>query len=88
MSGRPVVGSEIGGIPELIKIGEAGLLFEPRSVDDLAEKISWVISNPNELQKMGKRARDMVEEKYGPEIHYEKVMDIYKRSLKNIIKKK
>jgi len=86
--GKPVVGSKIGGIPELVREGETGLLFEPGNVDDLAEKISWMMRYPKEIKEMGKRARDMVEEKYGPEKHYEKVMHIYKRSLKNIIKKK
>jgi len=80
--GKAVVGSNIGAIPELVREGETGLLFEPGNVDELTEKISWMISNPNELQKMGKRARDMVEEKFSPEKHYEEIVNIYKSSMK------
>jgi glycosyltransferase involved in cell wall biosynthesis len=37
--GLPVIGSDIGGIPELIDVGETGYLFEPKDVDGLATAI-------------------------------------------------
>ncbi len=43
--GIPVIGSNIGGIPEIIKKGGNGLLFEPGNVDDLAYKLSEVSKN-------------------------------------------
>ncbi len=38
--GTPVIGAKIGGIPELIKDGKTGLLFESGNSDDLKEKIN------------------------------------------------
>ncbi|MDI6840032.1 MAG: glycosyltransferase family 4 protein [bacterium] len=75
--GKPVVGSRIGGIPELVKDGETGLLFELGNADDLAEKIEWMIAHAKERQKMGQRARAMVEKEYNPEVHYERLMEMY-----------
>jgi glycosyltransferase involved in cell wall biosynthesis len=37
--GLPVIGSDIGGIPELIDVGETGYLFEPKDANGLAEAI-------------------------------------------------
>lgn len=39
MYGTPVLGSDIGGIPELIKAGETGELFESGNAEELREKI-------------------------------------------------
>jgi glycosyltransferase involved in cell wall biosynthesis len=37
--GLPVIGSDIGGIPELIDVGETGCLFDPKDADGLAAAI-------------------------------------------------
>ena len=42
---KPIIASNVGGIPEIIKDGYNGLLFESENVDDLAEKIRLVLSN-------------------------------------------
>lgn len=41
----PVIGSNIGGIPELIKDGVNGYLFEPGNIYDLKEKLEKIINN-------------------------------------------
>ncbi|MBX6361783.1 MAG: glycosyltransferase family 4 protein [Acidobacterium ailaaui] len=43
--GVPVIASNIGGIPEMIKEGENGLLFEPGNVNEIAEKLAHVYEN-------------------------------------------
>lgn len=50
--GTPVIGANIGGIPELIDDGRTGLLFEPGNVEDLREKISCLYNDKALLQKM------------------------------------
>lgn len=49
-TGTPVIGSDIGGIPELIEDGYNGLLFEPNNADSLKEKLVKII-NDKELLK-------------------------------------
>lgn len=50
----PVIASNIGGIPELIKDKENGLLFEPRNVNDLYQKMKLIIENPRLLRELSK----------------------------------
>lgn len=66
--GIPVIGSNIGGIPEVIKDGETGLLVPPGDPDALAEAISFILSNPGKAKKMGIAGRRRVEENFTSEI--------------------
>ncbi|MFX0125918.1 MAG: glycosyltransferase family 4 protein [Candidatus Hodarchaeota archaeon] len=80
--GKPVVGSRIGGIPEMIDDGVNGYLFEPPNVDDLREKLELVLSMPHKhISEMGQAARKTVERGYNAELHYERLMEIYYRVL-------
>ncbi len=45
MYGTPVIGADIGGIPELIVDGKTGLLFKSRDLDDLKDKIEMLWNN-------------------------------------------
>lgn len=82
-SAKPVIASNIGGIPELVKDGYNGILFEPGNVDDLADKIDILWSNPALCQKMGRNAREYVEKYHGPVEHYERLMKVYKLAIKH-----
>ncbi len=77
--GKPVIGSRIGGIPELIKEGKTGYLFTPGDVKDLRSKILKFYEDEDKILEMGKNARKFVEEEFNSEIHYEKLMEIYSR---------
>ena len=81
--GVPVIGTSIGGIPELVKDGETGFLFQLGNVDDLRDKIIRAINSGEEVEKMGERARRMVEEKYSPGTHYGTLIEIYKDAIKS-----
>ncbi|OGD27400.1 MAG: hypothetical protein A2Y56_03420 [Candidatus Aminicenantes bacterium RBG_13_63_10] len=79
--GKPVVGARIGGIPELVRDGETGLLFEPGDAEDLRRKISALASNPGRAEDMGRRARRLVVERLNPDGHYHRLMEIYRSLL-------
>jgi glycosyltransferase involved in cell wall biosynthesis len=81
--GKPVIGSRIGGIPELIEDGINGFLFEPKNVDELAEKIKYLYRHPLLAEKMGIAAREKVEEKYSEEEYYKKLLGLYDSLIKN-----
>ncbi|MCB5237685.1 glycosyltransferase family 4 protein [Niallia circulans] len=76
--GKPVIGSNIGGIPEHIDHMENGILFEAGNFKDLAEKIT-LINNLDEtdLIDLGKNARKKVEEVYNSSFHMKKLMQVY-----------
>jgi len=49
----PVLASDLGGMPELVN-KNAGLLFKPANMNDLAEKMAWLIENKNNLRTPAK----------------------------------
>jgi glycosyltransferase involved in cell wall biosynthesis len=77
--GKPVVGSSIGGIPELVVEGETGRLFEPGDAAGLAEALVRLWDDPAKAADMGRAARLRVEREFGPERHYEEIVRIYER---------
>ncbi len=79
--GKPVIGADIGGIPELVENKKTGLVFKPGSSDDLAEKISYMLGNPGVVTAMGKEARIKVETEFNKGLHLERIMNIYKSML-------
>lgn len=62
--GRPVIGSNIGGIKYVIRDGENGLLVPPKDVEKLAGSIIKLLSNENLANKMSEMGRKMVEIDY------------------------
>ncbi len=77
--GKPVIGSRIGGIPELIDEGRDGFTFEVGNAEDLANKII-TLKNYSDQQRreMAVYARNKIEQRFSPEQHYEKLIQIYR----------
>jgi L-malate glycosyltransferase len=67
-SSLPIVASDVGGIPELIKNGENGLLAAPGDSAALAKALQWLADNPEDALRMGHRNRTRVEESFAMEI--------------------
>ncbi|MFH0835969.1 MAG: glycosyltransferase family 4 protein [Candidatus Micrarchaeota archaeon] len=62
--GKPVVGSRVGGIPEIVEEGKQGFLVEPRNPSALAEKIKLVLGDSRMARKMGAAGRKRVENNF------------------------
>lgn len=77
--GKSVIGSRIGGIPELVKEEVTGLTFEPGNLVELRSKIEYYMNNPGKVQEMGKNARLFVKKELNAEGHYRRLMEIYKQ---------
>lgn len=60
--GKPVIGSNSGGIPEMIVDGQSGLLFEPGNASELAISIQKMIESPDERRRLGENAARRAEE--------------------------
>ena len=56
--GKPVIGSKVGGIIEVIEEGQTGFLIPPGDVEALAERLTWILTHPEEAGTMGRRARE------------------------------
>jgi glycosyltransferase involved in cell wall biosynthesis len=73
---KPVVGSRIGGIPELVIHGETGNLFEAGNIDDLREKLIELWNNEVLIKIMGAKARKHVYDIVNFDVHWGKLNSI------------
>lgn len=81
--GKPVIGSRIGGIPELVKENETGFLFNPGDMNELREKIECLLKTPENIIRMGMNARKLVESELSPEKHYCRLIEIYEGTIES-----
>lgn len=70
LMGKPVIGANIGAIPEMVIPGQTGLLFEPGNGTELSEKIRSLY-NGNELEFLGDNAKKHIGTIIDPERHFE-----------------
>ena len=66
-SGRAVIGSASGGMADVIQTGVSGLLVEPHSPQDIAEKILSLVDQVTEVTRLGANARVRVEDRLSVE---------------------
>ena len=57
-SGLPIISSDVGDVPTLVKDGENGFLVDPNSTDALTQAIRKLLQNTQLQEKMGKESRD------------------------------
>lgn len=77
-AGKAVIGSRVGGIPELIQDGVNGYLFESDNHEMLAEKMRVLLKDENLRQEMGAAGYRFVQEQYTPKRyveHYKELID-------------
>ena len=66
MAARPVVAGRAGGIPEIIRDGENGLLVDPEDTQGWAEALIALLSDPERARQMGLRAREDALDRFDP----------------------
>ena len=82
--GKPVIGSNMGGIPELVDNGKCGFIYEANDIDDLSYKMKKLFDDDKLVMKFGKNAKEKTKKLYSEEIYYKRIMQIYS----NLIKEK
>ena len=76
---RPVIGADIGGIPELIRSGETGMLFTSGDAESLAERLRYFSTMPDDdLLAMGKAGRAWVERDFTALRYRERLLELYR----------
>ncbi len=75
--GKPVIGANIGGIPEFIENNKTGLIFKSKDSIDLANTIEMLVNDESKILEMGKNARYRAEKLYDKKVHYEKIISLY-----------
>lgn len=78
--GKPVLGARIAGIPEMIRPGETGDVFESGSSDDLARVLRAYADLPDDaVAAQGRAARAWVQRDFTVERHMAGLLDVYRK---------
>lgn len=77
--GKPVIGAQIGGIPEEVVEGRTGLTFPSGDVEALAAALRRVREmHDSEVTELGREARRWVESEFSPSIYRERMIELYR----------
>lgn len=79
--GLPVVGFDIGGIPDIIIHRKTGWISPAFDIDDFSEGIDWILREEGRPVELGSEARRNVIERFSPERVSRKYHDLYQRIL-------
>lgn len=80
MCGLPIIASNVGSIPEIVRDGFSGILVEPKSPAKLAEAIKLLAKNPKMRADMGKSGRQIFLDKFQlDKIAREKFIPLYEK---------
>lgn len=77
--GRPIAGSAVSGLPEIVEDGASGLLLPDITPASLAGAIGAIMSDPVSAQAMGARARAIVAQRFSCSAMVENYLAIYRR---------
>lgn len=80
---KPVIATNVGGVPDIIKDGYNGFLVPIKNHTAMAEKMLYLIENKEEIKRMGKNGRKTIEEKFSIKEWAKKIITIYDEILKN-----
>ena len=80
-AGLPVVGSEVGGTPELVQEGETGLLVPPRDPQALSERLLALLREPERARALGAAGRKRVEQEFALPSLSKRLEGLYRATL-------
>ncbi len=78
---RPVIVSDIGGLPELVGGGNSGMLVPPGDDEALASAIAALMRDPVQRQSLGEKGFARVKREYSYDLYYDRLMATYGRAL-------
>lgn len=80
-AGLPVVSTQVGAIPEVVKDGETGILVPPENPEALATAVNKLLNNHQLMQEMGTKGRERVANHFTWDKVAERVLEIYQQML-------
>lgn len=78
---KPVVVSNVGGLPEVVEDGVTGIVVPPRNIKKAAEALKKLIFNEELRSVMGKAGRERVKNLYDWHENVSQMMNIYRRTI-------
>ena len=80
---KPVIGTDVGGVGEMMVDNQTGFLVKEGDFEDLIEKLTLLINDKELAEKMGKDGKIFVEKTFSWEIIAKKFLDVVKPHIKN-----
>ena len=80
--GKPIIGSKIGGIPELIENNKNGFLYKYDDIDELERCMKKLFEDKELVDIQSEKSRELFEHNYSEEIYYNKIIEIYNSLIK------
>ena len=75
---KAVIATDFGSLQYMIEEGKTGMKFKYANLDDLRRCVTFMLEHPDESRAMGENAYKLIETKYSPESHYEKLMEEFR----------
>lgn len=82
-SGLIVIATKTGGIPECVEDGKSAFLVEDRNSQAIADKLQWIINNPEQWNQWQRDARRHVEAHFDIDVIGNRLMQIYSDAITN-----
>jgi glycosyltransferase involved in cell wall biosynthesis len=77
--GKPVVATQVGGTPEIVRHELTGLLVSPADPAALAQAVSALLLDPERARSMGEAARTLAVERFGIEHQAARTLALWRR---------
>ena len=78
-SGKPVVATRVGGIPEVVRDGETGILVSPRDHDAMADAVVRLLKDERLRRRMGAAGESVANAHFSAERMVEETLEVYQR---------
>lgn len=75
--GKPIVGTRVGGIPELIADEQSGFVVDRGAVEAMANRILTLVSDPHLRSRMGRAGSEAVSDRFDLRVNVGKLIDLY-----------
>jgi glycosyltransferase involved in cell wall biosynthesis len=75
---KPVIGSRLGGVEELIEEGKNGFFVNPKNVNEIEERLEYFLNNKNEVNRMGQEGYNIALNKFQAKKNILIIIDVYK----------
>ena len=78
---KPVIATNVGGVPELIQNEKTGFLVEPNETTELEKCLTLLLEDETKRKIMGKNGREFIKEKFSWEVITKQFADIMKNNI-------
>jgi len=76
---RPIVASNVGGIPEIIENNKTGILVSPRNSEEIKNSIEYLIKNPSKSKGLGDALKRKISQDFTQKVMLEKTFALYRK---------